>query len=921
MKAIMKREQTEYRPLGRRDAGEWAAWVLVLLMAALLGASLTWSERNYTMALEQQRMTEQTRVIGQNLVRQLAAVRSVLDNVRGAIQREDNCDDACRHAAVHALRGAMPGVRAILLADRRGHVLFADAEAGAGGPDPRRFVGGLGEVEAPSMLYLSAQPGASPGAVEVRAAMPFASRAAAPAGAVEPAADRVLVAILDPAYFDVVMRSALYASDMTSAVTNDDDTQLLFVPYDQRLPWYDAAGHSALHARHLASGLQSTIMRGRLGARGEVRLVAQRSVDAGALKLDRMLVVGVSRSMDAVGGPARRLGWEFALAWTALASAGSAVLHFRQRRRRQARAIRLREQAERDAVAERIELALGGANLGLWDWHLGSGCFEIDARGLAMLGYAASERLPACQDWPQQVHPDDRGAIERALALAQAPGKGFEAEYRVRHRSGGWVWILSRGKVVERDAAGLALRLVGTRMDIGARKQAEADIVRLAFYDGLTGLPNRRLLLDRLAQSLAKSDRSRWFGAAMFLDLDNFKGLNDTLGHQVGDKLLERVAVRLQGVTRDTDTVARLGGDEFVVLLDNLGTSQADAEAHAGLVAAKIVHALALQHTIDGHDIRSTPSVGIALFGPATHSVDDLLKQADMAMYEAKAAGRNDYYFFDPAIRDNIDRAARLESELRHGLAARQLVLYYQPIIGQAGYMLGTEALVRWQHPQRGLIAPGDFIPQAEKSDLIVDIVNYILERACEQLVAWSTDHVTARWTLAVNISARQAHKSDFVTHIKEIIVRTGANPTRLKLELTESMLLRNVDDMIGKMQALKEFGVRFALDDFGTGYSSLSYLERLPISQLKIDRSFVSDMLVTPNAAAIVRTIIILAHNLDLEVTAEGVETQEQRLALLEDGCDNLQGFLFSSPLPVSALLRWAADSERATLASESEC
>jgi len=252
-----------------------------------------------------------------------------------------------------------------------------------------------------------------------------------------------------------------------------------------------------------------------------------------------------------------------------------------------------------------------------------------------------------------------------------------------------------------------------------------------------------------------------------------------------------------------------------------------------------------------------------------------------------------------------------LESELRHALAARQLVLYHQPVIGHDGRMLGTEALVRWQHPRRGLVAPGEFIPQAEKSELIVDIGKYVLECACRQLKAWSGDPATAGWTLAVNISARQAHQDDFVAHVKQIIAHTGANPARLKLELTESMLLRNVDDMIVKMQALKEYGVSFALDDFGTGYSSLSYLERLPISQLKIDRAFVSDMLVTPNAAAIVRTIITLAHNLGLEVTAEGVETPQQKAALLDDGCNHLQGFLFSPPVPASALACWVAGRE----------
>jgi diguanylate cyclase (GGDEF)-like protein len=908
----MKHEAIDERPPWRRSLREWLAWAGLLACAALMSAWLVWYEREDTLGREQARLGEQARIISQNLVRQLGAVRSVLENVRAsAVTRDPACGQVCRTEALRALRSAMPGVRAFVVAGQDGRILFADDGAQARRPADRVLVAALHAVRADRTMYLLAPAGGGPGAREVRAAMAVRMAGGGKDG-------DVLVAILDPEYFDVVMRSSLYGADMTSAVTNDVGARLLFVPWDGNLPPPDKPGSMALYARHVRSGQVATLMQGRLGLAGELRLVAQRSVEAQALALDHQLVVSVSRSMEAVGRPWRRLAWEYAAVWGAMALLGSSALYLRQRRRRWVEASERQRAAERRAAAERVDLALGGANLGLWEWSVASGRMEIDARGLAMLGHAGSEGAPVGEAWLEQVHPEDRRAVEEALA---ASADGFDAEFRLRHRSGHWVWILSRGKVTDRDAGGTALRLVGTHMDITGRKQAEAEIAQLAFYDGLTGLPNRRLLLDRLGQSLAKSERRKSIGAVLFLDLDNFKSLNDTLGHHMGDRLLQRVAMRLQESMRETDTVARLGGDEFVVLLEDLGGSAAEARGHAGVIAAKIVRVLGMPHTIEGHEIHSTPSVGVALFDARTHSVDELLKQADMAMYEAKAGGRNDYHFFDPAIRDSIDRSARLETELRHALAARQLLLYHQPVIGRDGRMLGTEALVRWQHPRRGLVGPGEFIPQAEKSELVVDIGNYVLACACRQLVAWSADPATAGWTLAVNISARQAHQCDFVAHVKRIVAESGANPARLKLELTESMLLRNVDDMIAKMQALKEYGVSFALDDFGTGYSSLSYLERLPISQLKIDRAFVSDMLVTPNAAAIVRTIITLAHNLGLEVTAEGVETPQQRAALLDDGCNHLQGFLFSPPVPAAALARWVAQYEQAAPACDGAC
>jgi EAL domain-containing protein (putative c-di-GMP-specific phosphodiesterase class I) len=324
------------------------------------------------------------------------------------------------------------------------------------------------------------------------------------------------------------------------------------------------------------------------------------------------------------------------------------------------------------------------------------------------------------------------------------------------------------------------------------------------------------------------------------------------------------------------------------------------------LVASKIVGTLGLPHALDGHEVRSTPSVGIALFGAGAHALDDLLKQADMAMYEAKAAGRNDYRFFDPAMQAGIDKEAALESELRHALASHALTLFYQPVIDRRGAMRGVEALVRWRHPVRGIVGPAEFIPLAEKSELIVDIGTRVLTLACRQLAEWRHDERTRQLTVAVNISGRQARHPDFVDHVTRILAQTGAEPALLKLELTESMLLGCVNEMILKMKALSQLGVRFALDDFGTGYSSLSYLERLPIAQIKIDRSFVSDMLVTSNAATITRAIITLGRNLGLEIVAEGVESEEQRLALMESGCDRFQGYLFSAPIPADGIERW---------------
>ena len=453
---------------------------------------------------------------------------------------------------------------------------------------------------------------------------------------------------------------------------------------------------------------------------------------------------------------------------------------------------------------------------------------------------------------------------------------------------------------VVRGPDGEIARYVGIFSDITLRKEAEERIKELAFYDPLTRLPNRRLLLDRLRQALAASVRNKREGALLFIDLDNFKTLNDSFGHALGDMLLQHVAERLSACIREGDTVARLGGDEFVVMLEDLSASPGEAAAQVKIIGEKILSVLNQSYRFSGQEHHSTASIGAAMFGESRDSMDELLKRADIAMYQAKSAGRNILRFFDPDLQAAVKARAELEACLVQAIKDGQFLLYYQPQIDGDRGLTGAEVLTRWLHPERGLVSPAEFIPLAEETGLILALGHWVLETACAQMVAWASRPELADLTLAVNVSAREFRQTDFVDRVLGVLERTGADPQKLKLELTESMLLDNVQDVIAKMSALKARGLSFSLDDFGTGYSSLSYLKRLPLSQLKIDRSFVRDVLVDANDDVIARTIVALARSLNLAVIAEGVETEEQRAFLATHGCHAYQGFLYSQPLPV---------------------
>ena len=516
-----------------------------------------------------------------------------------------------------------------------------------------------------------------------------------------------------------------------------------------------------------------------------------------------------------------------------------------------------------------------------FEQHTGYSSDEVLGRSPRMLQGPKTQR--------EELHRI-RVALERKMPVA--------AEIINYTKSGKEFWT-EINIVPVADATGNTTHFAAIQRDVTQRKAAEREIERLAFYDPLTRLPNRRLLMDRLRHALDVAARNGHMGALLFIDLDNFKSLNDTLGHDSGDLLLKQIARRLEACVRKSNTVARLGGDEFVIMLEDLSENQWEAAAQAELVAEKALGSFHEPFRLGDNDYHSSPSIGVALFDSERSDVDELLKRADLAMYQAKASGRNTIRFFDPQMQAAVNARVALERDLRRSLQQQDFVLHYQPQTDGHGKVTGAEALIRWMHPQRGMIYPGTFIALAEETGLITRLGQWVLETACAQLVAWSTQPAGETLNVAVNVSARQFRHPDFVKQALAVIDSSGANPHNLKLELTESVLLENLDDTIAKMSTLKSHGIGFSLDDFGTGYSSLAYLKRLPLDQLKIDQSFVKDVLHDANDAAIARTIVALGQTLGLDVIAEGVETEGQRSFLAENGCHFYQGNLFSRPLP----------------------
>lgn len=526
------------------------------------------------------------------------------------------------------------------------------------------------------------------------------------------------------------------------------------------------------------------------------------------------------------------------------------------------------------------------------------GWISINACLCSMLEY--SEEQLKKMTWADLTHPDDLAAdIEQFTKLLANEIDGYSMEKRFISRTDKIITTMLVVRSVRKDDGSVDY-VMAMVQDISKQKADALQIEQLAYFDPLTKLPNRRLLNDRLKQALMYSERSRHHGALLFLDLDNFKTLNDTLGHDIGDMLLQQVALRLKEIIREGDTVTRFGGDEFIVLLEGLNRNAVIAAVETKSIINNIQEAINQPYNIVGHTYFSTSSIGASLFLGHQTKPDELLKQADISMYQAKKSGRNVFRFFDPQMQSTILNRVELERDLLNALENQQFQLYYQVQVNSSNKCLGAEALIRWNHPERGMVSPLHFIPLAEDTGIIIEIGRWVLESACIQLEAWQKNANTVDLSLSINVSAKQFHQADFVEIIKNLIASYSINPTRLKIELTESLLLNNTEEIINKMNELSSIGIQFSLDDFGTGYSSLQYLKKLPLCQLKIDQSFVRDLGIDSNDEIIVKTIISMAHSLGLNVIAEGVEKKEQHQYLITQGCTNFQGYLFSKPLPI---------------------
>ena len=479
-------------------------------------------------------------------------------------------------------------------------------------------------------------------------------------------------------------------------------------------------------------------------------------------------------------------------------------------------------------------------------------------------------------------------------------GREYREEHQIIRSNDGEVrWVECRGKVVYHKD-GTPEKISGFVQDITERKAGEDKITKLAYYDSLTSLPNRRIFLDRLNQALALSNRGKAYSAIFFIDIDNFKDINDTHGHEYGDALLQQAAKRTLNCIRQCDTVARIGGDEFVLILSGLNNSEVKAATEAKLIAHKILRVLSLPYQINKHQFNSSASGGITLFNDASISSSELMKQADIAMYQAKNSGKNTAFFYKPQMQQAISERIRLEKRLHKAVNGQQFALYYQPQVNSHNKVIGSEALIRWQHPTDGVITPNNFISLAEKVGLIIPIGDWVLEQACQQLRKWRKDEQTRHLTLSVNVSYKQFHQPDFVSKVEKLLKKYGVDAGLLKIELTETVMVDDMELTISHMEVLKKSGVQFSLDDFGTGYSSLQYLKRLPISQLKIDRSFVFELESSISDQSIVKTTILMANALGLDVIAEGVESAEQRSFLDTHGCRSYQGYFYSKPVPI---------------------
>lgn len=557
----------------------------------------------------------------------------------------------------------------------------------------------------------------------------------------------------------------------------------------------------------------------------------------------------------------------------------------------------------------RLSLATDVAKIGIWEFQLESNYMVWNDWMHEIYGTTPDDFLSKYFSWRDRVHPEDYEKAASELSRALSKNDAYNAEFRIIRPTGEIRYVNAMARI-EQTRDGRPKKLTGVTVDLTDNRIAEKKIEKLAYYDELTGLPNRTQIVERLEEATKQCDKTDCYGAVIFIDLDNFKTINDTAGHHVGDQLLQGVAGRLKNSVANEDFLARLGGDEFIIILPDVGSSEASAVDNAEKICSRMLAKMKEPFRLTKSYQLTTASFGLTLFSDDKRSAEELMREADLAMYKAKEIGRSNIVFYQPSMKEAIDTKASLEKALTGVLERKELSLNFQPQIDDEKGVIGAEVLLRWQHPEFGAIAPDTFIPVAEETGLIVHIGEWILTSACKEMAGWIHSGLLPRnFTLSINISANQIFDDSFVDNVKKAVNDSGLYPQQIKLELTESLLVKDISRTVEKMNELKSFGISFSLDDFGTGFSSLSYLKQLPLSQLKIDKSFVRDILIDGNDFVIAKTIIALGNSMNLNVIAEGVESIEQQEALRELGCYTYQGYLYSKPLTSDDWVRFIKD------------
>ncbi|MBT3069042.1 EAL domain-containing protein [Rhodoferax sp. U11-2br] len=874
-----------------------AEWLLCAGLLLSLGAYIGYAkylDHQLMSSSEQERLANQARVIEKNLASQLVSANRALEGLLA-----DLATDAAPRLKRRTLNGrlklmaeTLTGMSPLLITDASGRVTHASIDSLVGfDASQRAYFQTALRQRGQGVLHVSA---------------PFVSSLGRPSMALvrdiqhaDGQFGGVVVAVVESTFSGVLLDSVRFTPDTQIALFHGDGQLFVSAPYTLGQDEVNWAQPDSVFGQHKNLGWATSAFTGTTDASGELRQVALRTVQPPQLAMDKALVVMVSRDVSAIHANWRRETSLLGGAFGAVSLAVFLALYIHQRRQRVFdKVTHQREMALRDSDArlQSIFEATPDALL-ISDEH---GIITmVNQQVTPLLGYAMAELLgkPIEDLVPMPSRAAHHRLREGFGADTQTPPRALRKTIKALRKDGSECHVEVSLSRIETNKG---LFFASALRDISERQAADEIIRKLAFYDQLTGLPNRTLLVDRLKQVIAAGHRHGTFGAMLFIDLDHFKTLNDTLGHDVGDLQLQQVAGRVVGCVRDSDTVARVGGDEFAVILAGLGQSEVEAVKDIELVSAKILAVLSLPYQLGEVTHTGSASIGATMFLGQAASIDDLMRQADLAMYRAKDMGRNGVHFFDPTMETVMINRVAMEKDLRSAVSAGQFELHYQAQVMALGRVTGAEVLVRWRHPTRGMVSPADFIPLAEETGVILQLGQWVLETTCCQLAKWQNCSGLADLVLAVNVSALQLAQPDFVRQVMLVVERAGINPKHLKLELTESLLVGNVDDIIEKMGVLKSQGIGFSMDDFGTGYSSLSYLGRLPLDQLKIDRSFVSEVLTNTNSAGIAKTIITLAQGLGLSVIAEGVETDAQRAFLASAGCYAYQGYFFSRPLMV---------------------